>query len=83
MEQQIHNRRHFLALSAAALAMELPGLGEARTLDRPARLMVGFPAGSSPGFVARLLAEHTSATTHRPSSSRTDREPAAGFPLKP
>ena len=54
----MHNRRHFLALSAAALAMELPGLGEARTLDRPARLMVGFPAGSSPDFVARLLAEH-------------------------
>jgi tripartite-type tricarboxylate transporter receptor subunit TctC len=54
----MHNRRHFMALSAAALAMELPGVAEARTVDRPARLMVGFPAGSSPDFVARLLAEH-------------------------
>ena len=47
-----------MASSAAALAMELPRLSEARTLDRQARLMVGFPAGSSPDFVARLLAEH-------------------------
>jgi tripartite-type tricarboxylate transporter receptor subunit TctC len=54
----MHNRRHFMALSAAALVMEVPGLAEARTVDRPARLMVGFPAGSSPDFVARLLAEH-------------------------
>jgi tripartite-type tricarboxylate transporter receptor subunit TctC len=38
--------------------MELPRAAEARTVDRPARLMVGFPAGSSPDFVARLLAEH-------------------------
>jgi tripartite-type tricarboxylate transporter receptor subunit TctC len=54
----MHNRRHFMALSAAALAMELACVSEARTLDRPTRLMVGFPAGSSPDFVARLLAEH-------------------------
>ena len=54
----MHNRRHFMALSAAALAMELPCVGEARTIDRQARLMVGFPAGSSPDFVGRLLAEH-------------------------
>jgi tripartite-type tricarboxylate transporter receptor subunit TctC len=58
MEEQMHKRRHFMALSAAALAMELPRVTRARTLDRPARLMVGFPAGSSPDFVARLLAEH-------------------------
>jgi tripartite-type tricarboxylate transporter receptor subunit TctC len=54
----MHNRRHFVALSAAALAMEFSFVSEARTLDRPARLMVGFPAGSSPDFVARLLADH-------------------------
>jgi tripartite-type tricarboxylate transporter receptor subunit TctC len=54
----MHNRRRFMALSAAALAVELPCSSHARTLDRTARLMVGFPAGSSPDFVARLLAEH-------------------------
>jgi len=54
----MHNRRRFMALSAAAVVMELPCSSQARTLDRPARLMVGFPAGSSPDFVARLLAEH-------------------------
>lgn len=72
----MHNRRHFMALSAAALAMELPCLSEARTLDRQARLMVGFPAGSSPDFVARLLAEHLREYA-QPSSSTTGREPAA------
>jgi tripartite-type tricarboxylate transporter receptor subunit TctC len=56
MEEQMHNRRRFMALSAAALA--LPSESRSRALDRPARLMVGFPAGSSPDFVARLLAEH-------------------------
>jgi len=54
----MHNRRRLIALSAAAFAAGLPGVSGARTLDRPARLMVGFPAGSSPDFVARLLAEH-------------------------
>ena len=54
----MHNRRRFMTLSAAVLAMELPRVSQARTVDRPARLMVGFPAGSSPDFVARLLAEH-------------------------
>jgi tripartite-type tricarboxylate transporter receptor subunit TctC len=53
----MHNRRRFLGLSVAALTMDLPFVGEARTIDRAARLMVGFPAGSSPDFVARLLAE--------------------------
>ncbi|HLG48739.1 MAG TPA: tripartite tricarboxylate transporter substrate-binding protein [Reyranella sp.] len=52
------NRRRFMALSAALFAAEASRVGEARTLDRPARLLVGFPAGSSPDFVARLLAEH-------------------------
>jgi tripartite-type tricarboxylate transporter receptor subunit TctC len=54
----MHNRRHFMALSAAAFATEFSGASKARAVDRPARLMVGFPAGSSPDFVARLLAEH-------------------------
>jgi tripartite-type tricarboxylate transporter receptor subunit TctC len=54
----MHNRRRFMALSAVALT--LPSASRGRTLERPARLMVGFPAGSSPDFVARLLAEHIS-----------------------
>lgn len=54
----MHNRRRFMALSAATVAAGVPGVAAARPLDRPVRLMVGFPAGSSPDFVARLLAEN-------------------------
>jgi len=54
----MHQRRRFMVLSAAAVATGFPDFAEGRALDRPARLMVGFPAGSSPDFVARLLAEH-------------------------
>jgi len=77
----MHNRRHFMALSAAALAMELPCLSEARTLDRQARLMVGFPAGSSPDFVARL-GPSISESTH----NHRRRQPAGSrrrLPSKP
>lgn len=51
-------RRHLIALPAAALAGGLSSICNANTIDRPARLMVGFPAGSAPDLVARLLAEH-------------------------
>ena len=71
----MHNRRHFMALSAAVLALELPCVSQARTLERPARLMVGFPAGSSPDFVARLLAEHLSDYA---STIVVDNRPGAG-----
>jgi len=55
----VHNRRGFIALSsAAALTAGLPSLGKANVIDRNARIMVGFPAGASPDFVARVLAEH-------------------------
>ena len=56
----MYSRRRFVVLSAAAavVAAKTPHVAAARTLDRPARLMVGFPAGSSPDFVARVLAEH-------------------------
>lgn len=55
----MHNRRRFIALSgAAALTEGLPSLGKANVIDRNARIMVGFPAGASPDFVARVLAEH-------------------------
>lgn len=54
----MHSRRHFVGLSLAALTGGLPSVSQSRTIDRPARLLVGFPAGSSPDFVARLLAEN-------------------------
>jgi tripartite-type tricarboxylate transporter receptor subunit TctC len=55
----MYNRRCFIASSgAAALTASLPSLSKANAIDRNARIMVGFPAGSSPDFVARVLAEH-------------------------
>ncbi|MBC5766055.1 Bug family tripartite tricarboxylate transporter substrate binding protein [Ramlibacter albus] len=49
------NRRHFLALSAAALAgraFAYPVAG------RPVRLVVGYPAGGGTDVQARMLAQH-------------------------
>jgi tripartite-type tricarboxylate transporter receptor subunit TctC len=55
----MHNRRRFVALSgAAALTAGLPSPSKANVIDRNARIVVGFPAGSSPDFVARVLVEH-------------------------
>lgn len=54
----MQSRRRFVALSAAALAAGRPSPGSADVIGRTARLMVGFPAGSSPDVVARLLAQH-------------------------
>ena len=47
-------RRTTLGLLAATAA---PGLTRAQTLQRPARIIVGFPAGGSSDVVARLYAE--------------------------
>ncbi len=52
------DRRRFVAVSAATALSGLPSTSQARIVDRNVRIMVGFPAGSSPDFVARLLAEH-------------------------
>ena len=56
------NRRRFVASSSAAAVsaglVALPAWGQANIISRSARIMVGFPAGSSPDVVARLLAEH-------------------------
>ena len=52
------DRRRFVALSAATALSGLPSTSQARIVDRNVRIMVGFPAGSSPDYVARLLAEH-------------------------
>jgi tripartite-type tricarboxylate transporter receptor subunit TctC len=55
-------RRRFVTLSSAAALsaglLAIPSPGRANLVNRPARIMVGFPAGSSPDFVARLLAEN-------------------------
>lgn len=54
------SRRRFAALASAATFAGLfaPSSGRADLISRPARIMVGFPAGSSPDFVARVLAEY-------------------------
>ncbi|MBV8410912.1 MAG: hypothetical protein JOY64_25010, partial [Alphaproteobacteria bacterium] len=49
--------------------------GRANLISRNARLMVGFPAGASPDFVARLLAEHLK--DYAPSTI-VDNRPGAG-----
>ena len=53
-------RRHFVALASAAAAAgpAPPVRSQANVVNRNTRLVVGFPAGSSPDVVARLLAEH-------------------------
>ena len=53
-------RRRFVALSAAALTAGAvaPAPVQANVVNHTARLLVGFPAGSSPDVVARILAEH-------------------------
>jgi tripartite-type tricarboxylate transporter receptor subunit TctC len=60
MSEQLINRRHFLAAGMGggiSLAAASPLLG-AQTLDRNARLLVGFPAGGAVDIVARQIAEH-------------------------
>ena len=53
-------RRRFTALSGAAAfsGFFVPSSGRADLVSRPARIMVGFPAGASPDYVARVLAEY-------------------------
>ena len=55
-------RRRFIALSSTAAGLagmaSVSASGQANVINRKARIMVGFPAGSSPDLVARLLAEH-------------------------
>src|SRR5258708_36517867 len=53
-------RPRFTAWASAATFTGLspPSSGRADLISRPARIMVGFPAGASPDFVARVLAEY-------------------------
>jgi tripartite-type tricarboxylate transporter receptor subunit TctC len=67
------NRRHFMALSSAALLV--PTTSHADLVNRNARLMVGFPAGSSTDLVSRLLAEYVKG--YAP-SILVDNRPGAG-----
>ena len=56
------SRRRFIALSSATAGLaglaSISASAQANLISRNARIMVGFPAGSSPDLVARLLAEH-------------------------
>jgi tripartite-type tricarboxylate transporter receptor subunit TctC len=50
------DRRHVLGLGAAT-AVSFASAALAQTLNRPARVLVGFPPGGSVDTVARLLVE--------------------------
>lgn len=55
------SRRRFVALATAAAAPALgfcPASAQTNVIGRTSRIMVGFPAGSSPDLVARLVAEN-------------------------
>jgi len=73
----MQNRRGFTALASAAAFAGLfaPSSGRADLVSRPARIMVGFPAGASPDFVARVLAEYLKGYA---SSMIVDSRPGAG-----
>ena len=49
--------RRTLLLGAAAAPLAAPRLPRAQTITRPARIIIGFPAGGSSDVVARLYAE--------------------------
>ena len=55
------NRRHALfAVGLAASAMSFGVQAQSQFPTRPVRLIVGFPAGTGPDIVARLLAQKLS-----------------------
>lgn len=52
------SRRRVLAAASALLMSSLPLSGQAQTYpDKPVRLVVGFPPGTGPDVVARMLAQ--------------------------
>ena len=56
------SRRRFIALSSATAGLaglaSVAAPGQSNIINRNARIMVGFPAGSSPDLVARLLPDN-------------------------
>ncbi len=71
------SRRRFIALSSATAfsGLFVPSPGRTDQVSHNARIMVGFPAGSSPDFVSRLLAEYVK--NYAPSII-VDNRPGAG-----
>ena len=62
--KSLWNRRHTLGLLLASLPVL--GLASSEWPSRPLRLVVGFPAGSSPDLTARALAEPLSRALGQP-----------------
>lgn len=66
MTQSI-NRRHLLAAGAALAMAGAAGMGAAQSWPTgPVHIIVGFPAGSSPDTLARLVAEPLAAKLGQP-----------------
>ncbi|PZO11281.1 MAG: receptor [Burkholderiales bacterium] len=61
-------RRHALATAAALVAASVLPAAQAQTTwpNRPLKIVVGFPGGSSPDLMARLLAEPLSQALGQP-----------------
>jgi tripartite-type tricarboxylate transporter receptor subunit TctC len=62
------NRRHALATAAALVAASVLPAAQAQATwpSRPLKIVVGFPGGSSPDLMARLLAEPLSQALGQP-----------------
>ena len=71
------NRRHLITAGALAAASAFAPLAQAQTtLAKPARILVGFPAGGAADAVARLLAQQLPGT-YAPTVI-VDNKPGAG-----
>jgi tripartite-type tricarboxylate transporter receptor subunit TctC len=74
----LNRRRFVIAGTAGIVASHLPQFAKAalaQNVTKPARILVGFPAGGAPDIVARLLAEHLKGYA---SSVIVDNRPGAG-----
>jgi tripartite-type tricarboxylate transporter receptor subunit TctC len=76
---KLPHRRQFLHLAAATAALPaLSTIARAQAYPtRPVRIIVGFPAGGSGDFHARLMGQWLSERLGSNSSSTTGRVPAA------
>lgn len=72
----IHRRHWLLGSAASALPFALPALAQgAPVLDKPVRIVVGFPPGGSADLIGRALAQHL---TGYASQVIVDNKPGAG-----